>query len=77
MSEPTKRELMQALNHEIAAMLCHIEDLCHAYGLTTITRFTCIARDPDNPDMAVVTTNDANLAEAFHVALTHTKEIRI
>ncbi len=53
-----KRILMAELRLEIAGKLCEIEDLCHSYGLTSITRITCIARDPENDNMAILTTNE-------------------
>ena len=60
------------LNRDIAAKLCEIEETFRAYGLTTVSRFTCIARDPEDVHMTVVTSND-DIAEACHVALTYTQ----
>lgn len=74
----TKAELKHDLTLAIAAKLCEIEDLCHAYALTSLTQFTCICRDPTNPHMTMVVTSESEeeLALACQWAQTETlKEV--
>lgn len=52
------REAKASLNLDIAEKLCEVEDLCKSYGLPRLTRFTLIARDPENDEMVVVVTNE-------------------
>lgn len=54
----TKHRLAQDLRHAIAQKLCEIEDLCRAYGLVSLTGHTYIGRDPCNPDMTLMVTNE-------------------
>lgn len=72
----TTRALKLELNRRIAQHLCAIEDLCHAYGLTSLQFFTVICRDPANPDMTLVTSHDDDLAETCRVAQAHTQEVQ-
>lgn len=63
---------MNELRLDIAGKLTGIEDLCHnGYGLKALSRFTLVARDPANPKMIVVITNEPGreLQTAFEVAL--------
>ena len=49
---------MDYLQMEIVEHLDEIELYLHRVGLTEITKFTVIARDPNNPEMFIVVTND-------------------
>lgn len=43
----------------IGDRLARIEDMVHdQFGLAAVTRFTLVARDPDNPNLYVVVTNE-------------------
>lgn len=67
----TKAEAHESLHRDIVQNLLQIEEACHAHGLTRITKFTVIVRDPDNDNMCLVVTNeDADgLTKATQVAI--------
>lgn len=66
-----KQEALKSLNQHVAMRLVQIEDTCRNYGLPSMTKFTLIARDPDNDNMCVVVTNEDEdgLKDAVRVAL--------
>lgn len=57
-------DAMNELRLYIGDRLVSMEKMIHKeFGLTAITRFTLVARDPSNPNMYVVVTNEPQ--EAF------------
>lgn len=73
MTEQQKREAFAALHQDIVYRLMQIEDSCGEYGLSALTHFTVIARDPNNDDMCLVVTNEEDIAKGCTVAMNNAK----
>lgn len=69
MTEDEKQEALLELHNEILDILVGVTGIFQRHGLDEVTRFTLIARDPDNDDMCLVHTNDDDLRKATEVAL--------
>lgn len=75
MTEEEKKQAFAELHWAIATKLIGIEDACKRHGLSALTKFALIARDPDNDDMCLVVTNEnaEGLQAAVRVALNNAK----
>lgn len=60
MASATTDELLREIKNLIAEHCIEIEDLCRSYGLK-MTQITVIARNPDEPEMYSITTNESDL----------------
>ena len=70
MTNDEKKKALEHLNRYAGMRIVQIEQQCHDHGLTGITNFTLIARDPNNDNMCFVVTNeDDGLDSAMRVAL--------
>lgn len=70
-----KKQAFAELHCAITTKLMEIGDECYVYGLSALTEFTLIARDPNNDDMCLVVTNEdaEGLQAAVRVALNNAK----
>ena len=71
MSTPAQIRAMQNFREEVADKLVDIEDIAKRYGLPQMNKLTLIVRDPANPGMSVVLSNEGseeNMYAAFEVA---------
>ena len=56
-------DALEVFQRTATLKLLEIEDYVKAAGLLSIEKFTLVARDPSNPEMFVVITNEENIME--------------
>jgi hypothetical protein len=60
-------QVLEKLRLAVAVHLDAIQDTCKQFGLGGIRNLTLVARDPDNPEMYIVLTNEDDPAPVMEL----------